>query len=289
MVSANPIPTGDATKPEIVIAVAEECLEAGASEVTIGEAGQVDRFAWDELPTLDGSTNLDAEVQRLNDCYTAQVTHVCLNAESPEWDAIASPYSGLDEIYVPSLVARADRVISVPVIKTHRWTQMTCSLKNLFGITPLDYYDGYGMGMRSRLHEAPGGLERSILDIVAGLKPDLTIVDGSICCEGNGPHVMPGWWGETVDMRDRLGDWLVLASTDLVSADATAARIIGYDPSEVHHIKMAYEQGLGQMREDRVDIVGAELSDLSVEFERADQTKGFWEVIIPGLMMTLAG
>src|SRR5512137_1394614 len=37
MVKYNPVTKGDSVKPEIVIAVAEECLKAGASRVTIGE------------------------------------------------------------------------------------------------------------------------------------------------------------------------------------------------------------------------------------------------------------
>jgi uncharacterized protein (DUF362 family) len=285
LVRHDPIPTGDCSKPEIIITVAELCLEAGASEVIIGEAGQVDRFVWRDLRTLDGLTNLDAEVRRLADAYSADVRRVCLNADSPGWDAVGSPYSGLGTIAVSSLVTRADRIISVPVIKTHRWTQVTGSIKNLMGVTPLGTYDPLGFRMRSGIHGAPAGLERAFLDIFAALEPDLAVIDASICCEGNGPHVLPDWWGTTVDMRDRLGDWLMLASTDCVAADATATRVIGHDPAEVDQLQMAYRQGLGQVREDRIELVGADLGDLVVDFQPAEPTEGFGEVILPGLFM----
>jgi uncharacterized protein (DUF362 family) len=280
---------GDSTKPEIVVAVAEACLEVGASEVIIGDGAQVRKFDWADLRTLDGSTNLAAEAQRLNATYHGTTRLACLNADSPRWEPLSSPYSGLDEILVSTLATKADRVISIPVIKTHRWTQVTASLKNLMGVISLDRYDPLGMRMRSGIHNAPAGLEQAFLDVAAALKPDLAIIDASICCEGNGPHVMPGYWGDAVDMMDRLGRWLVLASKDPVAADATAARIISHDVYDVDHLRMAYHQGMGQTREDLVELIGADLDELRVGWVPAEPTEGFSEVIIPGLMLTTAG
>ena len=70
-------------------------------------------------------------------------------------------------------------------------------------------------------------------------------------------------------MRERLGSWLVLASTDLVAADTTAARIISQDLSTIPQLKMAYDQGLGEMREKSIEIVGARLEDLRVDWTPA--------------------
>jgi uncharacterized protein (DUF362 family) len=83
-----------------------------------------------------------------------------------------------------------------------------------------------------KLHTIPEGIEQVFLDIVTALKPDLAIIDASICVEGSGPQA-GGNQGITVDMRERLGSWLILASTDLVAADATAARIISQDLSTI--------------------------------------------------------
>ena len=44
----------------------------------------------------------------------------------------------LGRVAVSSLVLNADRVISVPVAKTHSWAYLTLSLKNFIGITPLE-------------------------------------------------------------------------------------------------------------------------------------------------------
>lgn len=287
MVKHDLFSTGECTKIEIIIAVAEECLRAGAALVTIGDAGQVRQFSWDDLRTLDNSTTLPAEVQRLNNTYGERVSLACLNADSPAWDAIVSPYSGLDQILISSLAARADRVISLPVIKTHRFAQVSLSLKNFMGVTSSEYYGEGALTFRSKLHHAPGGLEQTFLDIVAALRPDFTLIDASIGCEGNGPHVLPGWWGTTVDVRERLGEWLMLASNDLVAADATAARIIGHDPAAVRHIALAYDRGLGQMRQELITLAGASLDELRMDWQPAEHAADFDAVILPGLMMLL--
>ena len=67
MVNYNPVISGDSTKPEIVIAVAEECLKAGAAEVIIGDAGQAKRYDWGGISFLDGSTTMAAEAARLDE------------------------------------------------------------------------------------------------------------------------------------------------------------------------------------------------------------------------------
>ena len=261
--------TGEVAKPEIIITAAEECLRAGAAEVIIGDGAQVAQFDWEELRTLDRATHIAAEAARLNANYDGQVTLACLNSDSPEWDALPARRTNLGEIFVSSLVSRADRIISIPVLKTHRHARLTLSLKNFMGTTPIARYGGGSENVgRSRLHLARGGFEGCFLDIVDALRPDLAIIDASVCCEDYGPWVR-GSEGRTVDMRDRLGDWLVLASTDLVAADATAARIVGHEYTSIPHLNHAYEQGLGQARTEMISLEGATLDELRVDWEPA--------------------
>ena len=237
--------------------------------------------------TLDGSTSVAEKVAWLNGHHEGTVRLACLNADTPQWDPIPAGPSGLGWIYVSSLVTRADRIISIPVIKTHRFAQMTLSLKNLMGVTSAEYYGQPGMTYRTKLHNAPAGLEQAFLDIATGVRPNLTIIDGSIGCEGNGPHVMPGWWGTTVDLRDRLGDWVLLASRDPLAADATAARMVGYEPSTIRHLLMAFNQGLGQLQEDLTQLDGASLDELRVDWVPAEPVDGFNDVILEGIAMLL--
>jgi len=276
------VATGSCTKPEILVALAEECLRVGAGQVIIGEGGQARRFSWKELHSLDGSTNLWEEAARLNASYPGKLQLACLIGDSPAWDAVASPNTDLGEIYVSSLVSRADKIISVPVLKTHMMTQLTASLKNFVGVTSTDDY-GFGTPSRMGLHNAIGGIEQCFLDICGAIQPDFTIIDISVCGEGNGPTIIPGLMGATVDMRERLGDWLLLASNDLAAADATAARVIGLETDEIRYLTMAYDQGLGQIHKDRIELVGAGLDELRMEWKRADH----WEFAAHVVMQSL--
>ena len=259
---------GECTKPEIVVAVAEECLRAGAAEVIVGDGSQAPTFDWTLATTLDGSTNLAAEAERLSSQYGGKVTLACLDTNSPDWVEVpTSTY--LEEVAISSLVARADRVISIPVMKTHQWAQVSLSLKNFVGVTPLERYGWKGadtMWSRALLdHRSPEAIAQLYLDIVDALKPGLAIIDASIGVEGNGPSAGADN-GLTVNMKDRLGSWLLLASTDLVAADATAARIMSHDVAEVKQLGIAYAMGLGEMREESIEIVGERLDDLRVEW-----------------------
>ena len=161
------------------------------------------------------------------------------------------------------------------VAKTHSWAHLTLCLKNFIGVTPLERYaalvDGryYDRGYGEFDHSSPAAIARIYLDIVAGLRPDLAIIDFSIGIEASGP-TLRGGLGRTIDMRDRLGSWLVLASTDIMAADATAARIMSHDVDRVTQLTMGYDMGLGEIREDRIEMIGERLEDLQVEWEPAN-------------------
>jgi len=261
---------GECTKPEIVVAVADECLRAGAAEVIVGDGSHAPVLPWEEAVTLDGSTNLVTEMARLSAEYGRTARVASLEVDSPEWVEIQSSTS-LGTILVSSLVANADRVISIPVAKTHSSAQLTLSLKNFIGVAPLWRYGDLPNGIPDRGvvfdHSSPRAIAGIYLDMVRGIKPDLAIIDFSIGIEGNGPNLSHG--GRTVDMRDRLGSYLLLASTDLVAADATAARIMSHDPERMVQLGMGYEMGLGEMRKDRIEIIGPALADLRVPWAKA--------------------
>jgi uncharacterized protein (DUF362 family) len=180
----DPFRFGECTKPDIVIAVAEECLRAGASEVIVGDGSQAPVFDWSLATTMDGSTNIVAEAARLSAQYPGNVTVASLEVDSPEWVEIPSR-TYLGTIAVSGLAARADRVISIAVAKTHSWAQLTLSMKNFIGTTAIWRY-GYQV-IPGLLWDRGAGLDHSstcsiaeiYLDIVDALKPDLAIIDFS--------------------------------------------------------------------------------------------------------------
>lgn len=261
---------GECTKPEIVIAVMEECLKAGAKEVIIGEGSHLPKFEWQQAITLDGNTNLVKEAIRLSSRYNGKVSLACLETDSPGWVEVPSKTS-LNKIALSSLVAKADKVISIPVAKTHSWAQLTLASKNFIGIAPLSRYAqliGNTWWNRGTFdHSSPQAIAQVYMDIVKGIKPALSIIDFSIGIEGDGPTASQG--GTTVNMKERLGSWAIVASRDIMAADATAARIMSHDTKEVRHLAMGVEMGLGETQEQSIEMLGEKLDNLRVDWKPA--------------------
>ncbi len=261
---------GECTKSEIIIAVTEECLKAGAAEVTIGEGSHLPKFDWKYAVTLDGRTNLVKEAQRLSASYDGKVTLACVETDSPGWVEIPSRTS-LGKIAISSLVAGADKVISIPVAKTHSWAQLTLAAKNFIGITPLSRYaqfiDNTWWNRGTFDHSSPQSIAQVYLDIVKSITPDLSIIDFSIGIEGKGPTTSQG--GTPLNMKERLGSWAIIASTDIMAADATAARIMSHDTNKIKHLAMGFDMGLGQIREQSINLLGEKLDNLRVPWKSA--------------------
>jgi uncharacterized protein (DUF362 family)/Pyruvate/2-oxoacid:ferredoxin oxidoreductase delta subunit len=135
-----------------------------------------------------------------------------------------------------------DKVISVPLMKTHVQALVTLSLKNMMGLVP-------GRA-KHELHKK--GLHRSIADLNTVVKPDIALIDATWCMEGNGPI------GGTAKKMD-----LLIASTDPVAADTVGTIVMGIDPMQVRHIVACEEAGLGTMD---FEVVGEKIDDVASEF-----------------------
>jgi len=263
---SDPFQSGECTKPDILVAAAEACLEAGARSITIGDGSQQSHFDWSAARLMAGSTNLAAEAERLSAKYGRSVKLACLDADTTRWIEVPTKTS-LRKVLVSNLVVEADRVISVPVAKTHKWARVTLSIKNFIGITPLEPYGCVGQASsysRILLHQndmGPSSFNRLAIDLAKAAHPDLAIIDFSIGLEGDGPSLRTG--GSTVDVKTRLGSWLVLASKDLVAADATAARIMGQESPYVDEdLSVAAEEGMGFPCERSIELIGDRLEAL---------------------------
>ena len=220
--------------------------------------------------TLDGHSNLQNEAQRLAELYKAKVTLACLETDSPGWVEIPSS-THMGKIAISSLVADADKIISIPVAKTHSWAQLTLSLKNFIGITPLHRYaqlvNNTWWNRGAFDHSSPRAIGQVYLDIVKYIKPDLAIIDFSIGLEGDGPTLDLG--GRTLDVSERLGSWAIIASKDIMAADATAARIMSHDVNSVSQLTMGFNMDLGEIREPAIDLLGEKLDNLVMPWKTA--------------------
>jgi uncharacterized protein (DUF362 family) len=165
------------------------------------------------------------------------VQSVDLNRDELRKVKLKANYSGLGELWLPRSVLDADFIVSMPKVKTHHWAGVTLSLKNMFGIVP-----GMKYGWpKNLLHWS--GIHESILDICATVPIHFVIADGITAMEGNGP--LQG-------SARQLGK-IVLAD-DPVAADATCARLMGFDPLRVRHLADGCHF-LGNLREDRIRML----------------------------------
>jgi uncharacterized protein (DUF362 family) len=58
---------------------------------------------------------------------------------------------------------------------------------------------------------------------------------------------------------------LIIAGKDVVATDATAARVMGFNPYEITHIRKAFEKGLGRSE---AQIIGEKLETVKRSFKQ---------------------
>jgi uncharacterized protein (DUF362 family) len=211
------------TNPEVVAELVQLCVEAGAKEVIVLDY------------TLDPAriTYEMSGIAKAAEAKGARVVYVSLRdfvpIEVPK-GKILSAY----DVRVLKQVLDADVFINVPIAKTHGSARLTLGMKNLMGI----------IQDRGAWHRS-GDLHQCIADFVTAVKPHLTVIDAIRILASGGPKG-PG----RVEQKDTI-----IASTDIVAADAYATTLFGLTPNDVPHIIKAAELGVGVADLKRVKIV----------------------------------
>jgi uncharacterized protein (DUF362 family) len=226
------------TDPRLVAAAVVVARKLGAASVRVGE-GPGHRRDTQYVVLRSGLS------EHLRDVGAGFID---LNIDGMSARKLRSHYSKLGSIWLPTSVTEADVVISMPKMKTHHWAGVTLSLKNCFGCLPGRIY-GWP---KNALHWA--GLEQSIIDVAAAVRPRYAIVDGIIGMQGNGPisgtPIAPG---------------LLVFGDDPVAADAVSARLMGFDPQKVPYIAEA-GSFLGQADLERITTTGEDVESAAVSF-----------------------
>ncbi|GAI01345.1 unnamed protein product [marine sediment metagenome] len=159
----------------------------------------------------------------------------------------------LDKIYLSRIVLDADVIVNLPKLKTHSLTVLTGGVKNMYGTIP--------SGLRTRFHGEyvkSEDFSQVLTDIFSAIRPQLTILDGIVAMEGEGPA--------SGGLR-RLG--VVLASQDAVALDAVMAKMVGLNPRDIYTTQYCDERGLGVGNLDNVKVVGERLGSVAVSDFRA--------------------
>jgi len=139
------------------------------------------------------------------------------------------------EMAVPRTIAHSDCFISLAKLKTCSLTKITCVLKNQFGCLP---------------HRKKVMFHRYINDVIVdanlAMRPHLSIVDGIIA------HV--GMKGPAFGRPDPAS--LIVVGNDPVAVDSYCARVLGFNPYFVGHVKKAAKAKIGIMRDYDVILDG---------------------------------
>lgn len=142
-----------------------------------------------------------------------------------------------------------DYLVNLPKFKTHELTLLTGAIKNNFGLVSGTF--------KTELHKnyfQKEDFAKIVVDIFSEAKPALTIIDGIVAMEGDGPAT-------SGKLRD-LG--LLLAGSDCVALDSVMARIIGVDPLDVLTTKAAAERGLGIADPAQIKVLGEDIGKLDI-------------------------
>jgi uncharacterized protein (DUF362 family)/Pyruvate/2-oxoacid:ferredoxin oxidoreductase delta subunit len=157
----------------------------------------------------------------------------------------------VQELASSVLLHDVDLIINLPKIKTHGQTTMTCCIKNMFG-TML-------RTNKARTHSKYPSLTRftsALTDIYSVSNPQLAIVDGYYCMEGNGPSA-----GKIVKLD------IVLAGFDGVAIDSTVCKIIDINPRNVKYLAFAEQKGLGTTNYEKIESRGEKIDNVQRKFK----------------------
>ena len=229
------------THPRITQAMIQFAREQGARSIIVGDGPAFRRDTQAILDATGYTTMLAQE----------KIPFVDLNYDDLVSVPLQGGYTGLKTLFVARTIAEADLLVSLPKLKTHHWTTISASVKNLFGIVP-----GIKYGWpKNTLHVR--GIPVFLAELVRSLPTRAcALVDGVVGLEGDGPL-----FGGAV-----LSGVLV-AGADLVAVDATCARLMGFAPANVDYLNFAAWTGVGAIDENKIELTGESLARLVRAYE----------------------
>jgi uncharacterized protein (DUF362 family) len=202
------------TNPEVVGTLTALCMGAGAKQVRVMDfpfGGTADA-AYTRSGVGEKVTAAGGKLETMAD-YKFREAEIPDGRDLKRWS-----------IYGDAL--DADVLINVPIAKHHSLARLTLGMKNLMGL----------IQKRNQLHS---NLGQRIADITSLLRPQLTVVDAVRSLMNHGPQ------GGNLD--DVKLTNTVIASHDIVAADAFAATLFGLSGADIPAIRAGAQMGLGTM------------------------------------------
>ncbi len=226
LLGAYPREQGVTTHPAFVVAVGRIFQEAGASEVCVGD-----------------SPNGVHDLER-----TWEVTGMRAACREAGLTELRFEKSGSEErrgVLLARDVVDADLLVSLPKFKTHGLTVLTLAVKNLFGCV-----NGIQKtGVHRSFPDVPQ-FSDAIVKIAEAVRPDLTLIDGIVAMEGNGPS-----GGELIDLN------VIAAGKQIHALDAACCDLVGLPRLHLDTLAAAKRLGVWDP-EDPIEVNGDSFSEL---------------------------
>lgn len=220
--------SGETTDPSVVEAIIDIFrMHSNAEEIYIVESDATVMRAKYAFKMLD--------YEKLAFRKNVKLINLCRDTLLPA--NIDMKTSFANEIKIPEILTQVDLFVSVPKLKLHSLTKLSCALKNQFGCIPIK--------RKVTFHK---NLDRVIALINKLVTPHLILVDG-IISKGKIPK--------------RLN--LIMGGYDPVAVDSVAAKIAGLNPIWIKSIKASEKLGVGSTN---AKLVGADLSQFANNFPR---------------------
>lgn len=263
------------TKPAVIRALAQLMKRKG-KDVMIGEGSTAAagfNVLNDQVYRTKNREILDGMQQYVFDQlgYTelaASMGVQLVNLHSGEMVEVGIPDGLLfDKITMHRSIQETDLLCSVPMMKTHVLATVTLGMKNLIGLYPGTVY----YAQRSWLHDLAAehnspGVAFEILDMVKAARPGLTVIDGSMAMEGNGPTD-----GSLLKMD------VIIAGTNPLATDMVAAQVMGFEIRDIPHLTLAVKTGMTPSDPDQAEVRGETIESVIHNFVKPDVTS--WESV----------
>ncbi len=251
------------THPEVVRALIKQVQAAGAKEIFIVESvyewASYTQWGYEEIAKDLGVTLID------------------LNDSKPYSDFIEASVGPDSHIYKTftynQLLKDVDVFMSVSKMKNHDLAGVTHTMKNLYGLVPYRLYrlneqDKYRSAFHGSGDETRQRLPRIIVDINRARPINFSLIDGIKTAEGG-----EGPW---IASQAPVAPGILVAGKNPVATDSVATAIMGVNPQGAYpetpffrcdnHIQLAYEAGLGTNRLDEIEVLGATIDEVKMQF-----------------------
>lgn len=224
-------PYGVVTTSLVISALVRILAEHGFKDLTIGEGA---------LPSLSPKGDLIYETlgyKKLQERYGVKLV------DFYEEEFIPTDYGNGFKIDIAKAALAADKIINVPVLKTHNTSKVSLGIKNLKGcLSKKSKQYCHGVGDEE--------LSQMFPRIIEKLPVALTIIDGLYTLEKG-----PGPTGKAF-RKD-----LLIASRDPLACDLVGAAILGYPAAEVDHFVYYADKHGYSLNLSDYDIKGEKVED----------------------------